>query len=253
MLSVISPAKKLDFEPIAIGNYSQPKLLDESHQLLDEVRLLSSDDLQSLMGISDKLAQLNFERYRDMEFPFTLDNAKQALFAFKGDVYAKMAPEQFDSDEVAFVNNHLRILSGFYGVLRPLDLMQPYRLEMGTKLKNKKGKDLYAFWHKTIVSFLNDELKRIGTDILVNLASGEYFSAIDMEQLNAKKIDIVFKEEKNGKYKVIGINAKRARGLMVRYIVQNRITNPKALKEFDFVDYRFSRELSSDEEFVFIR
>ncbi|MCH2038423.1 MAG: peroxide stress protein YaaA [Rickettsiales bacterium] len=253
MLCVISPAKKLDLEPIALGEYSQPQLLDEAQELLSQMQSLTAPDLKSLMGISDALAELNYERYHNMQFPFTRENAKQALFAFKGDVYAKMDPASFDNDDIAFVKDHLRILSGFYGILRPLDLMQAYRLEMGTKLKNTRGKDLYQFWKDSIVQLLNDELDRLGDDTLINLASNEYFSAIDQSQLKAQKIDITFKEDKNGTYKIIGINAKRARGLMVRYIVKNRLSDVEKLKEFNVDNYRFSSDFSSDGEYVFVR
>lgn len=233
MLITISPAKTLDFEsPLATTQFTQPELLKYSQQLIAECRKLSSSDIASLMKISDKLAGLNAARFGEWQPDFTPDNARQAILAFKGDVYTGMqAAELFTDDDFQFAQQHLRILSGLYGVLRPLDLMQPYRLEMGIKLNNKKGSDLYQFWGNTITETLNNALEAQGDNILVNLASDEYFKSVNPKKLNAEIIKPVFLDEKNGKYKVISFYAKKARGLMSRFIIQERLSDKAQLKE----------------------
>ena len=194
-------------------------------------------------------SELNFDRFQKFKLPFTLDNAKQAILAFKGDVYNGINAPQLSNEDLEFAQGKVRMLSGLYGVVRPLDLIQPYRLEMGTKLSNAKGGDLYDYWGSEISSVLNDD----EPDLIINLASNEYFKAIDKKTLNANILDIVFKEKKGDSYKVIGIYAKRARGLMVNYIIRNRLESPEALKDFSDEGYRFDKELSSDSSWVYLR
>lgn len=254
MLITISPAKTLDFEsPLATTHFTQPELLKYSQQLIEECRKLSSSDIASLMKISDKLAGLNAARFGEWQPNFTPENARQAILAFKGDVYTGMQAELFSEDNFQFAQQHLRILSGLYGVLRPLDLMQPYRLEMGVKLKNKKGRDLYQFWGNTITETLNKALEEQGDNILINLASDEYFKSVNPQKLNAEIIKPVFLDEKNGKFKVISFYAKKARGLMSRFIIQEKLTNKTQLKEFDLEGYQFNAVTSEGNTLVFKR
>ncbi|KGA56287.1 MULTISPECIES: peroxide stress protein YaaA [Proteus] len=254
MLITISPAKTLDFEsPLATTHFTQPELLKYSQQLIEECRKLSSSDIASLMKISDKLAGLNAARFGEWQPNFTPENARQAILAFKGDVYTGMQAELFSEDNFQFAQQHLRILSGLYGVLRPLDLMQPYRLEMGVKLKNKKGRDLYQFWGNTITETLNKALEEQGDNILINLASDEYFKSVNPQKLNAEIIKPVFLDEKNGKFKVISFYAKKARGLMSRFIIQEKLTNKTQLKEFDLEGYQFNAAASEGNTLVFKR
>ncbi|MDB2705344.1 peroxide stress protein YaaA [Pseudomonadota bacterium] len=251
MLLVISPAKTLDFETAPVTKvHSQPRFLKQSQQLIDELQHLSVQEVATLMKLSDKLAGLNVARFQTWQTPFDLENAKQAVLAFKGDVYTGLDTDSLDDSDLEFAQQHLRILSGLYGVLKPLDLMQAYRLEMGTKFANEKGKDLYQFWGDTIRESLESEL----TDgVLINLASNEYFKAAQAKKLNAKIITPVFKDLKNGQYKIISFYAKKARGLMSRYIIQQRIEDPEQIKQFDTDGYRFSSEMSSGDDWVFIR
>ncbi|MCW7762572.1 peroxide stress protein YaaA [Photorhabdus luminescens] len=254
MLITISPAKTLDYEsPLATAEYSQPELLDQSKQLISICRELTPAQIASLMGISDKLAGLNAARFGEWHADFTPENARQAILAFKGDVYTGMQAESFSDKDFDFVQDHLRILSGLYGVLRPLDLMQPYRLEMGIKLENKRGKDLYAFWGDLITEKLNEALEQQGDNILVNLASDEYFKSVNTKKLAGKIIKPVFLDEKNGKYKIISFYAKKARGLMSRFIIQNQLTQIDRLVEFNLDGYAFDESLSKGNELVFKR
>ncbi|MBG5949714.1 peroxide stress protein YaaA [Proteus terrae] len=254
MLITISPAKTLDFEsPLATTHFTQPELLKYSQQLIEECRKLSSSDIASLMKISDKLAGLNAARFGEWQPNFTPENARQAILAFKGDVYTGMQAELFSEDDFQFAQQHLRMLSGLYGVLRPLDLMQPYRLEMGIKLKNNKGSDLYQFWGNTITEALNKALEEQGDNILINLASDEYFKSVNPKKLNAEIIKPVFLDEKNGKYKVISFYAKKARGLMSRFIIKEKLTNKAQLKEFDLEGYQFNSAESEGNTLVFKR
>ncbi len=254
MLMVISPAKTLDYEsPLATQNYTQPALLKDSQQLITLARQLTPAQIASLMSISDKLAHLNAERFNDWQPDFTPQNARQAILAFKGDVYTGLAAESLTEDDFAFAQQHLRMLSGLYGVLRPLDLMQPYRLEMGIKLANPQGKDLYSFWGDRLTQVLNDALSAQGDEVLINLASDEYFKAVKPKLLAGKIIKPVFLDEKNGKFKVISFYAKKARGLMTRYIIQNRLTAPEQLTSFDSEGYFYDAESSSPQELVFKR
>ncbi len=253
MLLVISPAKTLDFSASTIQKHSLPRALNKSEALINLLRKKSADDLKSLMSISDKIAALNLERYQQYETPFTEKNAKQALLAFKGDVYTGLSAEDFDTKDFDFAQKHLRILSGLYGLLRPLDLMQAYRLEMGTKLPNPEGKNLYDFWGTQITELLNADLAEQKSNILINLASKEYFKAIQLPSLNADVYDVNFKEKRNGKYKIISFSAKKARGMMCNFVIKNKIKKPAHLKAFDYDDYLFNESLSSEREFIFTR
>lgn len=251
MLIVISPAKTLDFETASsTENYTQPRFLPQSQQLINELKVLSTTDIANLMKLSDKLAALNMARFQTWLKPFNLDNAKQALLAFKGDVYTGLDADTLDEVGLEFAQQHLRILSGLYGVLRPLDLMQAYRLEMGTKFANKKGKDLYQFWGSQLRDSLEAELKE---GVLINLASNEYFKAVEAKKLKARIITPIFKDLKNGQYKIISFYAKKARGLMSRYIIDHRLIKPESIKDFDSEGYRFSPEMSQADEWVFLR
>ncbi|MDE1463990.1 peroxide stress protein YaaA [Spartinivicinus poritis] len=253
MLAVISPAKTLDFETSPTTHtYTQPELSKQSEVLVKVLRQYSPDQLAQLMKLSDKLAGLNAARFNEWYLPFTPDNAKQAVLAFKGDVYTGLEAESFTEKQFEFAQQHLRILSGLYGLLRPLDLIQPYRLEMGTKLENPNGKDLYQFWDDQITQQLNSQLANVKGP-LINLASNEYFKSIKSQLLDADIITPVFKDWKNGQYKVISFLAKKARGMMVNYLVKNKIKNPEKLKQFDLAGYQYQPDLSSTKEWIFTR
>lgn len=253
MLMVISPAKTLDYEsPLATRTYTRPDFLDDACILVDQLKELEPHQISNLMGISDKLAQLNAERFRSWHIPFTPDNARQAILAFKGDVYTGLDAATFQEEDFAFAQRHLRILSGLYGILRPLDLMQPYRLEMGTRLENARGRDLYAFWGNR----LSDEINRLlaqDDGVLVNLASNEYFRSVRTSRLEGRLITPRFLDWKNGQYKMISFYAKKARGLMCRYAILNRITQAEDLKGFNLEGYYFSEEQSDRDNWVFLR
>jgi cytoplasmic iron level regulating protein YaaA (DUF328/UPF0246 family) len=254
MLIVISPAKTLDFDSQAVTKvHTEPEFLDDSQVLINELRTMSPPEVSRLMGISAKLGDLNFGRYLNWHTPFTPANAKQAVLAFKGDVYAGLQAEAFKSQDFKFAQKHLRILSGLYGVLRPLDLMQAYRLEMGTKLSNERGANLYEFWGDKITTALNKQLKKNKSDYLVNLASNEYFKAVKPKQLNADVLTPVFKDYKSGQYKLISFFAKKARGSMSAYVIKNKITAVDDIRDFDVDGYSFNKKLSSEKEFVFTR
>ena len=254
MLIVLSPAKTLDYETPATTNKSTlPTLMAESERLIKDLAKLAPQDISKLMSISDKLGVLNYDRYQEWQPKATKANAKQAILAFKGDVYTGLQAENFSAEQLAFAQQHLRILSGLYGVLRPLDLMQAYRLEMGTKFTNERGKDLYEFWGQLITDNLNKQLKSLKTDTLVNLASNEYFKAVKPADLNAKVITPVFKDLKNGQYKIISFYAKKARGLMSAYAITKGITEASKLKRFNWEGYKYNKELTKDNEWVFTR
>ena len=254
MLMVISPAKTLDYDtPPVIEQSTQPRFVEHSVELIEVLREKSPQEIAKLMSLSDKLASLNVARYGSWERESTPQNAKQALLAFKGDVYTGLNAEDFNADDFAFAQQHLRMLSGLYGLLRPLDLMQPYRLEMGTKLSNPRGKGLYTFWGERISQWLNDDLAAQGDQVLLNLASQEYFGAVKPKALNARVIDTVFKDRKNGQYKIISFYAKKARGLMARYVIKERLQDPEGLKDFNLDGYRFDAASSSDNQLVFLR
>ena len=254
MLMVISPAKTLDYSSAAVTtHHTLPEHLQHSVELAAQLRELTPAQIAELMNLSDKLAGLNAARFAEWSPHFDTSNAKQALLAFKGDVYTGMDAESFDEDDFDFAQRHLRILSGLYGVLRPLDLMQPYRLEMGTKLANARGKDLYAFWGEHISAWLNQALAAQGDDLLLNLASNEYFSSVKRKTLQARVIDTEFRDLKNGQYKIISFYAKKARGLMARYAIQNRLRDPAALQGFDLNGYYYAESESTADKLVFLR
>ncbi|MGB0545445.1 MAG: peroxide stress protein YaaA [Candidatus Pseudothioglobus sp.] len=249
MLAIISPSKTQDFSQCDIDIFSQTRQIESSNELIGILKNKSKSQIAKLMSISEKLSELNFDRFQNFQLPFTLKNAKQAILAFKGDVYNGINAPELSHEDLEFAQGKVRMLSGLYGVIRPLDLIQPYRLEMGTKLSNAKGGDLYDYWGSDISSVLNED----EPDLIVNLASNEYSKAIDKKTLNADILDIVFKEKKGDNYKVIGIYAKRARGLMVNYIIRNRLDKPEELKDFTDEGYRFDKGLSNDSSWVFLR
>jgi uncharacterized protein len=254
MLIVISPAKKLDFESQPqTDDFTYPDCLEDSDELIHNLRNYSAAQLEKLMHLSTNLALLNHQRYHDWNLPFNPQNAKQAVLTFKGDVYAGMNIESFSDESLSFTQDHLRILSGLYGLLRPLDLMQPYRLEMGTRLENQRGKNLYEFWGSKITKLLNQQLKELGQDTLINLASNEYFKSIKINELQGKIITPVFKEKKDDNYKIIGIYAKKARGMMSAFILKNKLDNVEKIKDFKEAGYRYNAELSNETDWIFCR
>lgn len=254
MLVVVSPAKTLDFEtPPACDKYSQADLITQSAELIEVCRQLTPADLASLMKISDKLAGLNAARFTEWSDTFTADNAKQAVYAFKGDVYTGLDADSLTTQDLEFAQQHFRILSGLYGLLRPLDLIKAYRLEMGTKLANPRGTNLYQFWGDIITDKVNQTLAAQGDEILVNLASNEYFKAVQVKRLKGQIITPVFKDCKAGKYKIISFYAKKARGLMARYIIENQLTEITQLKQFDTDGYYYCESESNDKELIFKR
>ncbi|MGL6384299.1 peroxide stress protein YaaA [Aeromonas caviae] len=254
MLIVVSPAKTLDYEsPLVTSRFTQPELLDHSAALITRARQLSPDQIASLMKISDKLAGLNSARFAEWQPDFTPANARQALLAFKGDVYTGLAVEDFSEADLDFAQAHLRMLSGLYGVLRPLDLMMPYRLEMGIRLDNPRGKDLYQFWGDIITAHLNKALAAQGDDVLINLASDEYFKSVRPKALQGRIITPVFKDEKNGQFKIISFYAKKARGMMARHIIKHRLTRVEQLTGFDADGYYFVPEESDANTLMFKR
>ena len=254
MFFVLSPAKNLNEKaPAPVKEFTQPYLLAEAEILMRQLRELAPQQIAELMHVSDKIALLNAERNAEWHTPFTPDNAKQAVFMFNGDVYEGIAADTLKPEQIQYLQQHVRLLSGLYGILRPLDLMQPYRLEMGTAFANTRGKNLYEFWGDIITDLLNDTLAQAGSDILVNLASQEYFKSVNTKKLKARLITPVFKDEKNGKYKIISFYAKRARGLMVRYAAEHNITAPEMLKNFDYEGYAFNEAASNESEWVFMR
>ena len=254
MLVVISPAKTLDYEtPLPTSKHTDPEMLDASKKLIGVMRDYSSEDLQALMGVSEKIADLNVQRFKDWTLPFTTDNARPAMFAFKGDVYEGLDAYSLKSKEVDYAQKHLRMLSGLYGLLRPLDLMQPYRLEMGTKLANPAGKNLYEFWGSDITDKLNEEFAHQQNKTLINLASNEYFRSVKTKQLDAEVITPQFRDWKNGQYKMISFFAKKARGMMTRFIIDEKPRNSEELKAFDVAGYQYSDELSKGRDWVFTR
>lgn len=253
MLLVISPAKNLDFEtPAVTQTATQPRYLEQATTLIEQLQQFSVQDVASLMKLSDKLAGLNFGRFQSWATPFNADNAKQAVLAFNGDVYTGLDAATLDDAGFDYAQKHLRILSGLYGVLKPLDYMQPYRLEMGTKLGNREGKDLYAFWGEQLKDSLEAE-PELADKVLINLASNEYFKAVKAKQLDARIINPIFKDAKNSQYKIISFYAKKARGLMSRYIIDHKLTEPEQIKAFNVDGYYFSEAQSTGDDWVFLR
>ncbi len=254
MLFLLSPAKSLDYETPWDGvPHTQPQFADRSAQLIDLLRKRTPADLSGLMGISDALASLNAARYRSWSRQFTPRNAKPAVLAFNGDVYEGLDAGSLKPEQLAWAQDHLAILSGLYGVLRPLDLMQPYRLEMGTALANPQGANLYKFWGADIAQHLNERLAGEAKPVIVNLASQEYFKSVDRKVLKPRVIECVFEEGRAGKYKVISFMAKRARGLMARYAITRKVKTPAALEKFDLEGYAFYPESSTPDRLVFRR
>lgn len=254
MLLVVSPAKKLDYEtPLPTDKHTQPSMLAHSELLMEDCRKLSPAQISSLMGISDKLAGLNAARFGEWYQPFTPDNARPAMLAFNGDVYTGLDAFSFEDKDFDYAQSHLRILSGLYGLLKPLDLMQAYRLEMGTKMANARGDNLYQFWGEHITEELNKAIAAQGDDILVNLASTEYFKSVKKKSLKATMITPAFKDWKNGQYKMISFFAKKARGLMANYVIKNQIKDLAGLKAFAVNGYAFDESLSKGNDWVFTR
>lgn len=254
MFFVLSPAKNLnEKDPASVSEFTQPDLLAESEILMQQLRELALQQIAELMHVSDKIALLNAQRNAEWHTPFTPENAKQAVFMFNGDVYEGMDANTLDIGQIRYLQNHVRLLSGLYGLLRPLDLIQSYRLEMGTAFANLRGKNLYEFWGDIITNLLNDTLAQAGSNTLVNLASQEYFKSVNTKKLRTRLITPIFKDEKNGKYKIISFYAKRARGLMVRYAAEHHITDPEMLKNFNYEGYAFNDAASNESEWVFMR
>jgi len=254
MLFLISPAKALDYEtPPHVKTHSQPLFVEQASELVEVMREKSPQQVAALMGLSDKLAALNVARYEAWRPKFTPRNSKQAVLAFDGDVYGGLDAKTLTADELDWLQQHLCILSGLYGVLRPLDWMQPYRLEMGTRLKTARGNSLYAYWGSRIAAYLNERAQADKSPVVINLASEEYFKAVDRKTLRPRVVNCVFEERKGAGYKVISFHAKRARGLMVRWAVQHRASTPEQLKGFDLEGYRFEPALSDAERLVFRR
>jgi cytoplasmic iron level regulating protein YaaA (DUF328/UPF0246 family) len=254
MLILLSPAKSLDYETPAEGiSHTQPQFVSQSAQLIEVLKKQSPAQIASLMDLSDNLAALNVARYEAWRTKFTAKNSKQAILAFNGDVYDGLDAKTLKSKDLDWAQEHVCILSGLYGVLRPLDWMQAYRLEMGTALANSRGKNLYQFWDTSIAAYLNDRLSKDKVPVVVNLASQEYFKAVDTKVLKARIIECVFEDYKGGKYKVISFFAKRARGLLARYAIQKQIKNPEKLKEFNSDGYGFVADASSENRWVFRR
>lgn len=250
MIVLISPAKTLDWSTTDISFNSQPDFQKETNELVGIMKKKNKNDIRDLMKVSDNIAALNEERYQQFVDKFTLGNSKQALLAFKGDVYTKIDVDGFSKQEFEFAQKNLRILSGLYGLLKPMDLIQPYRLEMGIRLKNKKGKNLYDFWGAKIANAINQAAKN---SPVINLASQEYFKAVDKKILKSRIISPVFKNYKNGSYQVIGIYAKQARGMMTNYIIKNQLQDPEILKTFPEGGYEYAHNMSDENEWVFIR
>lgn len=254
MIIVLSPSKTLDYTSNPpITSHTIPKFLNESKQLIKCLREKTPDELAILMAISDKLANLNTQRYQDFHTPFTIKNARQAILAFKGDVYEGIDIANYNKNDFTFAQEHLRILSGLYGLLKPLDLIQPYRLEMGTNLSNPNGKDLYKFWGNKITKEINSALNKQKSSLLVNLASQEYFKAVRESELDGELLNIIFKEKQDKLFKIIGIFAKSARGKMANFIIKNRIVKAGDLLDFNDDGYKFNKKLSDSKNYVFTR
>ncbi|MEO9869030.1 peroxide stress protein YaaA [Ekhidna sp.] len=253
MIAVVSPAKSLDFETNHDVKTTQPRLLECTSELIDVLQKKSPEEIQELMSISDNLAELNVDRYRKFESIHSKKNAKPSVLAFQGDVYQGLKAETFDETKMDFAQKHFRILSGLYGLLRPLDLIQPYRLEMGTKLAFDDYNTLYQYWDNKILNLLLKDLKAQGDDIILNLASVEYFKSVHKKDVPATIIDVEFKDFKNGQYKIISFYAKKARGLMSKYVIENQISDPADLRGFDYEGYYFDKSASTEKMFAFKR
>ena len=254
MITLLSPSKTLDFESSSpCDNYSESSFINKSTDLINILDKLTVSDIRDLMGVSDKIAELNCDRFKNWENPNSSNFSKQALYAFKGDVYTGLEASALAEDRLDYAQQHLRIISGLYGLLRPLDLMQPYRLEMGLKLKTKKASNLYQFWGEQITDAVNSMLAKHDEPVLINLASNEYFKAIQKKNLDGRLITPLFKDWKNGEYKMISFFAKKARGMMVRYAIDHKLQELEGLQDFDYDGYRLNQELSHDDNWVFCR
>lgn len=253
MLILLSPAKSLNFEPADLTEHTMPRLLDDSDRLVKELKKKSVRSLKKLMSVSDAIAELNVQRFQEYERPFAFSNAKQAVLAFDGDVYTGMQANTFTEEDHDFAQQHLRILSGLYGLLRPKDLIRAYRLEMGTKLRSGRRKNLYQFWGDKITNLINEDLANTDGDVILNLASQEYFKSVNTQKLEGRLVTAHFKENRNGELKVISFNAKKARGDMAGLAIKHRIINPEELKELTPEGYHFSPEHSSENELMFIK
>jgi len=253
MIVLLSPAKTLDYSTASYDFHSKPRMLKDSAILVDSLKQKSSEEIQKLMSVSVKIADLNVDRFQSFKTPFNTKNAKPSVLAFKGDVYTGLQAGDMNKEELEFAQEHIRILSGLYGLLRPMDLMQAYRLEMGTRLKNENGKNLYEFWDDRITKLINKDLKASKGNAVINLASKEYFNAVKPKSLKGDLYHVNFKEERNGVYKIISFSAKKARGVMSRYIIKNKITNPEDIKGFAEDNYMFNPELSTERDWIFTR
>lgn len=253
MIAIVSPAKTLDFETRVNFDKSLPRFQKRAMELMEVLRKKSTNEVKKLMNISDNLAEINVERYQNFTKKKGPKHAKQAMFAFRGDVYQGLEADKFTEEDIRFAQGHFRMLSGLYGVLRPLDLIQPYRLEMGTRLEVNGSKNLYGFWGGTIAEMLNKDLEAQGDNILVNLASKEYFKAVNTDKLKGKVVEVEFKDFKSGKYKVIAFYAKKARGMMARYMIKNKLKTITGLKGFDYGGYAFDESGSTDNLLAFKR
>lgn len=254
MLIIIAPAKTLDFKKQStINEYTQPLFKNKAEELIGVLRKYKPIELMKLMDINSSLAMLNAERHLKWNNNHKINNSKQALLAFKGEVYRGIAANNYTLEDVRFAQDHLRILSGLYGVLKPLDLIQPYRLEMGTNLENKCGKDLYSFWGEMITDNIKNQLRKIKSNYLINLSSAEYAKVVDLKKIKATVITPAFMEYRHGEYKTITIYAKKARGLMTSFIIRNRIINPEEMKYFDYEGYTFNPAESTKNKWIFTR
>lgn len=254
MIITLSPSKGQDFEtPTASDIHTLPDQLKDSQLLINEAKKLNSEDVSQLMDVSENISNLNVQRFQDWNSDFNTKNAKAALFAFKGDVYSGIQKDKYSDDDLAYAQNHLRILSGLYGALRPMDLIQPYRLEMKTRLKNPRGDNLYQFWGDKITQQLNESLKDQTEKVLVNLASNEYFKSVKPKILDGRILSVNFKETKDDKTRVIAIFAKKARGMMADFILRNRIEYIEDIKDFGADGYKFNQKESTDDNWVFSR
>jgi cytoplasmic iron level regulating protein YaaA (DUF328/UPF0246 family) len=254
MLFLLSPAKKLDYDtPLGVDLHTQPLFVEQAAALIKVLKKKSAEDIAELMDLSPALSELNVQRYSAWKPTFTQKNSRPAVLAFNGDVYEGLQAESLSAAQLQWAQDHVAILSGLYGVLRPLDLMQPYRLEMGTRLQTPRGKNLYEFWGSEIAEYLNERLEGTKKPIVVNLASEEYFKSVDLKTLKARVVQCVFQEWKNGAYKVISFNAKRARGLMARYAIQHKIATPEKLQAFDSEGYAYDASASTPDKLVFRR
>lgn len=254
MIITLSPSKGQDFDtPTPSKLFTLPEQLDDSQLLINEAKKLDMESVRELMSVSENISTLNVQRFQDWSLPFNTENAKAALFAFKGDVYSGIKKDKYDDGDLTYAQDHLRILSGLYGALRPMDLIQPYRLEMKTKLENPRGDNLYKFWGESITNQLNEGLQQQKEKTLVNLASNEYYKSVKPKLIDGRILNISFKEVKDGKSRILAVYAKKARGMMTDFILRNRIEHAEDIKDFGTANYTFSKSESNDDNWVFTR